>query len=323
MASLAALTVAFLIALALGRPAISLLRRYGCGQHVRDDGPQSHLSKTGTPTMGGVVIVIALVAASALMGALANAASAAVTLVIALAVGFGLIGFLDDRSIIRHQRSLGLRAREKLVLQFALAGGFLYLLTALDMINPVLPVPFSHRLLTLGWWYYPAALIFIVLTANSLNLTDGLDGLASGLAAIAGISVGVIATLRGEPALSAVCFALAGACLGFLWYNTHPARVFMGDTGSLAIGGALAGVAIALKAELLFIVIGVIFYLEALSVIAQVISFKTTGKRVLKMSPLHHHFELSGWSEQRVVTTFWAVGAVAAAVVVAVAITKI
>lgn len=308
MTSLLALLAAFCIAFALGRPAIRLLRRYGCGQHVRDDGPQSHLGKEGTPTMGGVIIILALVAASALTGALGRGASVAATLVMALAIGFGLIGFLDDRSIIKRRRSLGLRAREKLVLQFALASGFLYLLKALGIVNLVLLVPFSHRLLALGWWYYPLALVFIVLTANSFNLTDGLDGLAAGLAAITGISVGAIATLRGEPALSAACFALSGACLGFLWYNTYPARVFMGDTGSLAIGGALAGVAVALKAELLLVIIGIIFYLEALSVIAQVAAFRLTGKRILRMSPLHHHLELSGWPEPQVVSRMWVVG---------------
>jgi len=258
--------------------------------------------------MGGVIIILALIAASALAGVLGHSATVAATLVIALAIGFGLIGFLDDRSIIKHRRSLGLRAREKLALQFALAGGFLYLLKALGVVNLVMLVPFSHRLLALGWWYYPLALVFIVLTANSLNLTDGLDGLAAGLAAIAGISLGAIATLRGEPALCAVCFALSGAGLGFLWYNAYPARIFMGDTGSLAIGAALAGVAVALKAEPLLLIIGMIFYLEALSVIAQVAAFRLTGKRILRMSPLHHHLELSGWPEPQIVSRMWIVG---------------
>ena len=308
MTDLLALLAAFLIAVILGRPAISLLRRYGCKQHVRDDGPESHLDKEGTPTMGGVVIILALVAASALNGALGATAGVAAMLVIALAIGFGLVGFLDDRSIIKHKRSLGLRAREKLVLQFALAAGFLYLLQALGMANPVMLVPFSDRLFALGWWYYPVAAVFIVFTSNSLNLTDGLDGLAAGLAAIASISVGAIATLRGEPALSAISFALAGACLGFLWYNTYPARVFMGDTGSLALGAALAGAAVALKAELLLLIIGIIFYLEALSVIAQVVSFRFAGKRILRMSPLHHHLELSGWPEPQIVSRMWLIG---------------
>lgn len=308
MADAVALIVAFAIAVVLGRPAIFLLRKWGCGQQVRDDGPQSHLSKEGTPTMGGLVIIIALIAAAAAGGALLGHLGGAVLLVTALAVGFAVVGFLDDRSIIKHKRSLGLRAREKLLLQFALAAGFLYLLSASGIVNLVVLVPFTGRLLTLGWWYYPVAAVFIVFTSNSVNLTDGLDGLAAGLAAAAGISVGAIATFRGEPALSAMCFALAGACLGFLWYNAYPARVFMGDTGSLALGAALAGAAVVLKAELLLLIIGVVFYVEAVSVIAQVASFRLTGKRILRMSPLHHHLELSGWPEPRIVSRMWLAG---------------
>jgi len=307
VANLLALLAAFFVAAALGRPAIHILRKYGCRQQVRDDGPQSHRGKEGTPTMGGVIIIIALIAATALIGPRTGGTAAAM-LVIALAVGFGLIGFADDRAIVKHKRSLGLRAREKLVLQFILAGGFLYLLGGLDLVNPVVLIPFSDRLWTLGWWYYPAAAFLIVLTSNSVNLTDGLDGLAAGLAAIAGVAIGVIATVRGEPALSAACFALAGACLGFLWYNAHPARVFMGDTGALALGAALAGAAVVLKAEALLLIIGVIFYLEALSVVAQVAYFRLTGKRVLRMSPLHHHLELSGWPEPQIVSRMWIAG---------------
>lgn len=308
MIDLLVLLAGFVVALALGRPAVALLGRHHYRQHVRDDGPQSHQGKEGTPTMGGVVILIALIAATLVGRALLGRVGGAAVIVVALAVGFGLVGFVDDRAIIKHKRSLGLRAREKLVLQFALAAGFLYLLWALGMTNPVVLIPFTERLWTLGWWYYPGAAIFIVFTSNSLNLTDGLDGLASGLAAIAGIAVGAIATLQGQPALSAVCFGLAGACLGFLWYNAYPARVFMGDTGSLALGAALAGAAVALKSELLLLIIGAIFYLEALSVIAQVISFRLTSKRILRMSPLHHHLELSGWPEPQIVSRLWILG---------------
>jgi len=310
MADLAALTAALLVALSLGRPAIALLRRYGCRQHVRDDGPESHLDKAGTPTMGGVIIIIAFIVAAAISGAFAAGLGAGPLLVIALTLAFGLIGFVDDYAIIKHQRSLGLRAREKLALQFAVAAGFLYLLRVVGLVNLVALVPFSKHLWSLGWWYYPLAALFIVFTSNSVNITDGLDGLAAGLAAIAGIAIAVIATAQGQPGLSALCFGLAGACLGFLWFNAHPARVFMGDTGSLALGAALAGTAIVLKAELLVLVIGVIFYVEALSVIAQVASFRLTGKRILRMSPLHHHFELSGWPEPQIVVRMWLIGGV-------------
>jgi len=308
MPDLVALIAAFVVAVVLCRPAIALLRRHGYGQRVRDDGPQSHLDKRGTPTMGGIVIIVAFIAAVAISLPLISASGGALTLVLALTVGFGLVGLTDDWAIIKHKRSLGLRAREKLALQFILAAGFLYLLRGLGFVNLVVLVPFSDALLRLGWWYYPAAAVFIVLTSNSINLTDGLDGLAAGLAAIAGISVGVLASIRGEPAMSAALFALAGACIGFLWYNAHPARVFMGDTGSLALGAALAGAAIALKAELLLLVIGIIFYIEALSVIVQVAAFRLTAKRVLRMSPLHHHLELSGWPEPQIVARMWIAG---------------
>ena len=181
----------------------------------------------------------------------------------------------------------------------------MYLLWAAGIVNPIALIPFSRQLVWLGWWYYPAAVVFIVLTSNSVNLTDGLDGLAAGLAAIAGIAIGVIAAALAQPLLGVICYALAGACLGFLWYNAHPARVFMGDTGALALGAALAGAAVVLKAEALLLVIGVIFYLEALSVVAQVVSFRFTGKRILRMSPLHHHLELSGWPEPLIVARMW------------------
>jgi phospho-N-acetylmuramoyl-pentapeptide-transferase len=309
MPDLVALVAAFAVAAALSPLAIAVLRRHGYRQRVRDDGPQSHLNKQGTPTMGGIVIIVAFVAAVAVSQPLVGAVGGAVTLVIGLTVGFGLVGLADDWAIIKHQRSLGLRAREKLALQFVLAAGFLYLLRRLGFVNLVVLVPFGDALLRLGWWYYPAAAVFIVLTSNSINLTDGLDGLAAGLAAIAGVSLGALAIARGEPAMSAAVFALAGACVGFLWYNAHPARVFMGDTGALALGAALAGAAIAVKAELLLLIIGVIFYLEALSVIVQVAAFRLTAKRVLRMSPLHHHLELSGWPEPRIVARMWIAGA--------------
>jgi phospho-N-acetylmuramoyl-pentapeptide-transferase len=309
MPDLVALVAAFAVAAALSPLAIAVLRRHGYRQRVRDDGPQSHLNKQGTPTMGGIVIIVAFVAAVAVSQPLIGAVGGAVTLVIGLTVGFGLVGLADDWAIIKHQRSLGLRAREKLALQFVLAAGFLYLLRRLGFVNLVVLVPFGDALLRLGWWYYPAAAVFIVLTSNSINLTDGLDGLAAGLAAIAGVSLGALAIARGEPAMSAAVFALAGACVGFLWYNAHPARVFMGDTGALALGAALAGAAIAVKAELLLLIIGVIFYLEALSVIVQVAAFRLTAKRVLRMSPLHHHLELSGWPEPRIVARMWIAGA--------------
>jgi phospho-N-acetylmuramoyl-pentapeptide-transferase len=316
------------LVLVLGRPTIAWLQKIGAGQRVRDDGPQRHLQKEGTPTMGGVLIIGAAIVAS-MVGLLIKNSVFSLSgwliylpiMVLALILYFAGIGFLDDWLKVARGRSLGLKARQKLLLQFIGAVLFYFIVIWLNRhdlvgwMKEVTPLTVFTRFAVTGAIWT----IFLVGTSNAVNLADGLDGLATGLCFIGFIALALIRwNLFVEP-VNTVALSFAGACLGFLWYNRHPAQLFMGDVGSLALGAALAGVAFWLVFSWSnWILIGICFvpYLEAASVIIQVISYKTTGKRVFKMSPLHHHFELSGWSEQKVVYTFWAVGAVAAAVTV-------
>lgn len=260
--------------------------------------------------MGGVVILLAFTLAFLKFSAVKNT-DFYVLLVATL--GFGLIGFLDDYIKIVFKRSLGLTARQKMLGQLLFSALMCYLLiqnghsTAISI--PGTSVSFDWT----GWFYYPFVVFMMLAITNAVNFTDGLDGLLSGVSAIAFGAFAIVA-MQATSMPAAVCAAaMIGAVLGFLVYNAHPAKVFMGDTGSLGIGGAIGAIAIVTKTELLFLVIGGIFVIEVLSVVIQVISFKTRGKRVFKMSPIHHHFELSGWSEWRVVITFWAVGAILAA----------
>ncbi len=301
--------VAFLIALALGPVVIPALRRLKFGQSIREEGPQRHLAKAGTPTMGGVLILVALTIPAVIFAG----KSAEVWLALFVTLGHGLIGFLDDYIKVVLKRNLGLKAREKILGQIIMAVALAYIATAYFGRGTDLWIPFLGANVDFGPLYY--ILIFLVLigTTNAVNLTDGLDGLAAGTTTIAAAAYAVIALVFGNQPLAVFCLALAGAALGFLRYNAHPAKVFMGDTGSLALGGALAAVAVLTKTELLLVIVGGVFVLEALSVIIQVISFKSTGKRIFRMSPIHHHFELGGWSETKVVTVFWLAGAVFAA----------
>ncbi len=301
--------VAFLIALALGPVVIPALRRLKFGQSIREEGPQRHLAKAGTPTMGGVLILVALTIPAVIFAG----KSAEVWLALFVTLGHGLIGFLDDYIKVVLKRNLGLKAREKILGQIIMAVALAYIATTYFGRGTDLWIPFLGANVDFGPLYY--ILIFLVLigTTNAVNLTDGLDGLAAGTTTIAAAAYAVIALVFGNQPLAVFCLALAGAALGFLRYNAHPAKVFMGDTGSLALGGALAAVAVLTKTELLLVIVGGVFVLEALSVIIQVISFKSTGKRIFRMSPIHHHFELGGWSETKVVTVFWLAGAVFAA----------
>ncbi|MDT8901689.1 phospho-N-acetylmuramoyl-pentapeptide-transferase [Anaeroselena agilis] len=300
---------AFLIALALGPVLIPVLRRLKFGQSIREEGPQRHLAKAGTPTMGGILILVALTVPALIFAG----KSAEVWLALFVTLGHGLIGFLDDYIKVVLKRNLGLKAREKILGQIIMAVALAYIATTWFGRGTDLWIPFLGANIDFGPLYY--VLIFLVLigTTNAVNLTDGLDGLAAGTTTIAAAAYAVIALAFGKQPLAAFCLALAGATLGFLRYNAHPAKVFMGDTGSLALGGALAAVAVLTKTELLLVVVGGVFVIEALSVIIQVISFKSTGKRVFRMSPIHHHFELGGWSETKVVAVFWLAGAVFAA----------
>jgi phospho-N-acetylmuramoyl-pentapeptide-transferase len=283
------------------------LRRLKFGQHIRTEGPQGHLKKAGTPTMGGVIILIALTLAY-LRFAPRHTAETYVLLVACL--GYGLIGFLDDYIKIVFKRSLGLTAKQKLFGQLVIAGVVCWLLYRMDH-STALTIPLLDVSFDFGWWLYvPFVILFMLGFSNAVNFTDGLDGLLSGTSAVAFGAVAVIAMVHTYPEAAFFCAAMIGAVLGFLVFNAHPAKVFMGDTGSLAIGGALAATAILTKTEVLLILIGGVFVMEILSVVIQVVSFKTRGKRVFKMSPIHHHFELCGWSEWRVVITFWLAGIV-------------
>lgn len=306
---------AFVISLLLGPATIGYLRRLRLGQEVREDGPQSHRKKAGTPTMGGVLIVFAAAAA-----ALAFSPSfEQLPYALATMVGFGLIGLVDDALKVVARRSLGLKARQKLAGQ-ALFAAFLALfaLTHVDL-GPWVRVPFSAETLFLPPWLYVLLTMGAVMgSANAVNLTDGLDGLAAGASAIAAAGLAVMAVMVGHAEAAVLASAVAGACLGFSWYNAHPAQVFMGDTGSLALGAALAACAVSLQAHLFLLLVGGLFVVETLSVVLQVLYFRLTGgRRIFRMSPLHHHFELSGWAEPQVVIRFWLIGLLFAAAGVA------
>lgn len=331
----ASLTALFL-ALVLGPWLIRKLREFQIGQFIREDGPQSHHAKAGTPTMGGVLIVLCIVVPTLLWADLRNLF---VWLVIAVTLAFAAIGFWDDYQKVRRRNNLGLTARTKILLQILVSfifGVALVFLSAHSLYSTNLTFPFFKRvrpsfLITAfldNVWTYPLAflpfLIFVIIvlvgSSNAVNLTDGLDGLAIGCVIICASALTVLTYVAGHAVLAEYldlehlprvaeltifCGAMVGASLGFLWYNAYPAEVFMGDVGSLALGGAIATVAVLIKQELLLPFIGGIFVAEALSVIVQVASFKTRGKRVFKMAPLHHHFELSGWKESKIITRFW------------------
>ncbi|WP_168120687.1 phospho-N-acetylmuramoyl-pentapeptide-transferase [Paenibacillus sp. HB172176] len=299
----------FLLAVLLGPLCIPLLRRLKFGQQIREEGPQSHLKKSGTPTMGGIIIMIALMVAFLRF----SDKSQEFWVLLTASLGFGLVGFLDDYIKIVFKRSLGLTARQKLLGQLLFSVIVCALLYHMHHSTELL-VPGTHIGFDLGWFYYPFVVIIMFAASNSVNFTDGLDGLLAGTSAIAFGAFTVVALQLSSNESAVFSAAMVGAVLGFLVYNAHPAKVFMGDMGSLGIGGGIAAVAILTKTELLLVIIGGVFVLEMLSVILQVGSFKLRGKRIFKMSPIHHHFELIGWSEWKVVTVFWSVGLVLAVI---------
>ena len=300
--------VSLVIALVLGKPVIGQLKKFHARQSEREEGPQSHKYKAGTPTMGGILILIALVVSCLVF----NPSDLRKGLALFLTFGHGVIGFLDDSIKAVKRRNLGLTAKQKLLGQFVMAAVFCFILKEFLQFPTTLWIPFTSITIDLGFFYYIFVFVMIVGASNAVNLTDGLDGLAAGSCAITSVAYVVIAVALGYVNFAVFSAALTGACLGFLFYNQHPAKMFMGDTGSLALGGALAAMAILTKTELLLILAGGLYVIEALSVIIQVISFKTRGVRVFKMSPIHHHFELSGWSEVKVVTVFWSFSALMA-----------
>ncbi|MFB4167591.1 phospho-N-acetylmuramoyl-pentapeptide-transferase [Virgibacillus sp. JSM 102003] len=309
------IAIAFLITVLLSPFFIPFLRRLKFGQSIRDEGPQSHIKKTGTPTMGGIMIVISVTITSIIMVSKFSSGSIGyeLWLLIFVLVGYGFLGFLDDFIKVAMKRNLGLTSKQKMLGQLIIALVF-YFIIQYNGFATYIHIPGTAIQWELGWGYALLIIFMLVGASNAVNLTDGLDGLLAGTAAIAFGAFGVLAWY-GFPQTEVTIFSLAvvGALLGFLVFNAHPAKVFMGDTGSLALGGSIAAIAILTKLEIILVIIGGVFVIETLSVIIQVISFKTTGKRVFKMSPLHHHYELLGWSEWRVVTTFWLVGLIFAA----------
>jgi phospho-N-acetylmuramoyl-pentapeptide-transferase len=329
--AVAAMLTALFMSLALGPRVIRWLRRLRVGQVVREEGPQSHLKKAGTPTMGGALIILATVISSLLWAELSNAY---VIIAVLVLVWLGSLGFLDDYLKVVRRRTEGLVGRYKLIGQAVLGllvGVYMLYFPLSNIPTTWTSLPFlaDWHLAMVPLLFVPWVMFVLAGTSNAVNLSDGLDGLAGGLAAIAAGTFGIFAYLIGRTdttrylglfylpgsgELTVFCFALTGASLGFLWFNAHPAEVFMGDTGSLAIGGALGAVAILLKSEFLLVIIGGVFVLEALSVMMQVSWFKYTarakgkGERLFLMSPLHHHFEKAGWAESKIIVRFWILG---------------
>lgn len=298
------IAISFLITIILGPIIIPLLRRLKIGQSIREEGPKSHLKKSGTPTMGGIIIFLSLL----ITLTTSNMLNKDMYVLILATFGFGMIGFVDDYIKVVKRRNLGLKAYQKLIGQIVLAVLLAMYQSSTSVLGTKLIVPFlTNQYLDLGIFYIPFIAFVVVGTVNSVNLTDGLDGLASGVTLIVLSFFGLIALNWGMGSISIFSTALAGACLGFLVHNAHPAKVFMGDTGSMGLGGAVSAIAILLNLPLVIPIVGGIYFIEALSVIIQVTSFKLTGKRVFLMSPLHHHYEQKGWKETKVVAVFWSI----------------
>jgi phospho-N-acetylmuramoyl-pentapeptide-transferase len=310
---------AFFICFLLGPWIIRKLSGMQVGQYIRDDGPQSHLAKAGTPTMGGLLIVFSIVASTLLWSDLTNYF---VWIMLFVVIAYGLVGFADDYLMQVKKRSKGLSVRRKFVLQFGLALIIGYLVYSSPNFSTEVTIPFFKRLSPdLGWGYIIFAALVIVAASNAVNLTDGLDGLAIGPVIIAAATYMIFAYvaghikiaeylqinyISGSGEVAVFCGTLAGAGMGFLWFNSYPAQIFMGDVGSLSLGAALGTVAVITKQEILLMLVGGLFVIEALSVIFQVSFFKmTSGRRILRMAPLHHHFELKGWPEPKVIVRFW------------------
>lgn len=306
---LAAIFAAGLV-LCTGPLLIPELHKLKFGQSIREEGPKSHQAKSGTPTMGGIMIILAIVIATVAAAPL----TPAVLLALFITLGHFVLGFLDDYIKVVKKRNLGLKAKQKMLGQILIAIVTMIVGTRVLGIDTTIWIPIADINLDIGIGYYFLVLFVLVGTSNAVNLTDGLDGLASGTVAIASGAYALVCYMTGHFDLALFCVAMMMACLAFLRFNAHPAKVFMGDTGSLALGGAIAAVGILTHTEILLAVIGFVFVCEALSVIIQVISFKTTGKRVFRMSPIHHHFELGDWKETKVVFVFWMVGLVASVV---------
>ena len=313
-AVLTALVISFII----GPPTIRFLKRYNVGQYIREDGPKRHLTKSGTPTMGGLFISISILMSTLFWMDLRNIY---VWLIIGVLVAFAIIGFIDDYLKVIMRRSTGLRGKYKFLLQAIAGTATAVILYNIPSYSTALSVPFFKNIHPdLGWFYIPFAALVIIATSNAVNLTDGLDGLATGplivsimvytviIYAAGNIKIAsylLIPYIPGAGELAIVCGSILGACLGFLWFNTYPASVFMGDVGSLPLGAMLGAIAVIAKHELLLIIVGGIFVVETVSVMFQVLVYKMNGKRIFRMAPLHHHYELKGWQEPKIIVRFW------------------
>ena len=282
---------------------IPMLKNHQFKQYIREEGPESHQKKSGTPTMGGLAMIAALLVVTTLMVGLSP--TSIVMLIVTLL--FGAIGFLDDYIKVTAKHNLGLRAWQKLVLQIAFGVALGIYIKYFTELGTTVYIPFYGKQVEFGLLYIPFVVFVIVAMANSVNLTDGLDGLCSGVTMIVALFFALIGIKLGQSVPTGFSAAVSGVCIGFLLFNKNPAKLFMGDTGSMALGAAVAVVAIMMKMEFLLVIAGFIYVMESLSVIIQVISFQTTGKRVFRMSPIHHHFELGGMSEKNVVFMFWGV----------------
>ena len=302
-------TAALLICLFLSPKFIEFLREREFGQHIREDGPEGHLGKAGTPTMGGVLIFGAVMVPYLI---LSNFEWRSVG-VFATAIACALLGFADDYTKLVRRRSLGLRGRTKLAVTIAISLGLWFVAVHEAHLASTLRLRFVDYQVNLGVFYPVLIYLVVAGTTNAVNLTDGLDGLAAGCGAIVLLAYVGITFIAEDFDMAMLAGALVGGCIGFLWFNAFPATIFMGDTGSLGIGGAIAGLAVMTKTEMLLILLGGIFVIEALSVVIQVVSFQMTRKRVFLMAPIHHHFELRAWSETKIILRFWIVAAICAA----------
>lgn len=311
---------AFIISLCMGMILIPVLHKLKFGQEIREEGPRWHAKKSGTPTMGGLIFIAAIFAMSAICCVLGlffgidmpadSMYLKTLVMLLCLSAVYGVIGFIDDYIKVILKRNLGLTAKQKFLLQLVAAVGFVcWAVYGMD-IATVVKIPFTSIELDFGIWFIPFAALVIIATVNSVNLTDGLDGLATCVTCMVALFFILFADKVGNKAVALFASILLGSLVGFLMYNKFPAKVFMGDTGSLFLGGAVCGMAIVTEQPLALLIVGLVYVIESLSVILQVISFKTTGKRIFKMSPIHHHFEMCGWSETKIVITFTIVTAV-------------
>ncbi|MDK0625659.1 phospho-N-acetylmuramoyl-pentapeptide-transferase [Clostridium perfringens] len=294
-----AIVISFIVASILGPIIIPLLHKLKFGQNIREEGPKSHLKKAGTPTIGGLIFIFATIITMFIM--VGNPTDEAMIALYSF-VGFGFVGFLDDLLKIIKKKNEGLTSGQKMILLLIVSGFLTWY--AYKYIGTSINIPFLNGQINFGLFYIPFVMFYFAGVTNAVNLTDGLDGLATSVTVLVTTFLGIISYNLGHISLAIFCVALAGALLAFLRFNAFPARVFMGDTGSLALGGAVAMVALILKMPLILVLIGIIYVIETLSVILQVASFKLTGKRIFKMAPIHHHFEQLGWSETKIVSVF-------------------